>query len=42
MLNQTSPMEHLAAFALCWAFGMVSCAVGQMAWKHARHHRSPP
>lgn len=32
MLNQSSPMEHLAAFAICWVFGIASCAVVQKAW----------
>lgn len=39
MLNQTSPMEHLTAFAICWAFGLVSCVITRMAWKYSRDNR---
>lgn len=36
MLNTASPMEHLTAFAICWAFGLISFAVGQIAWQHTQ------
>lgn len=39
MLNQTSPMEHLTAFAICWVFGMASCVITQMAWQYSRENR---
>lgn len=42
MCNQTSPMEHLAAFAICWAFGMVSFVIGHAAARHWKERWRTP